>query len=186
MIDLSHYALLGNIAANLAESARETATTFGFHWSHFFAQIISFSIVAYLLHSRAYKPILKVLEERRQRIAESLTNVDRIKAELAETENARTNILSKANAQGNEMIAEARAAAAKVLENETQKAVSSAEQIIAKAREAAEADRDRMMLDLRREIGQLVAQTTAKVAGKSLSKADHQRLVEETNQQVAR
>ena len=50
--------------------------------------MISFIIVALLLEQFAYKPILGVLEERRQRIAEGLLNAEKIKQQLAEAEAA--------------------------------------------------------------------------------------------------
>lgn len=163
----------------------EISKQFGFHTAHFIAQIISFSIVAFLLHRFAYKPILQVLEERRQRIAEGLANADRIKAELAKTEAARQEVLQQANLQANKLIEEARAAAARVQEQETQKAIATAEQIIAKAREAAALDHARMLTELKREIGQLVVQTTGKVTGKVLTPEDQRRLAEETTRQLA-
>ncbi len=177
--------MLAGIVNDLADSARETGKAFGWHKELFFAQVVSFCIVAFLLHRFAYKPILKVLEERKQRIAESLANVERIKAELARTESARQEILNQANLHANRLIEEARAAAARVLETETQKSIAAAEQIIAKAREAAIADHARMMAELKREVGRLVVQTTAKVTGKILTVEDQQRLAEETNKQLA-
>jgi len=129
--------LLANIGTDLADTAKKTAETFGLDAPHFIAQVISFSIVTFLLYRFAYHPILAMLEERRQRIAESLSNADKIKAELARTEAARVEVLAQANAQANKFIEEARAAAARVQEQETQKAIASAEQIITKAREAS-------------------------------------------------
>ncbi len=127
----------------------------------------------------------KTLEDRRQRIAQSLSNAEKIKQELAKAEAARDEILQKAGVQANQLIEEARAAAARVQEQETQKAVAAAEQIIAKAREAAAADHARMLAELKSEIGQLVVRTTAQVAGKVLTDADQRRLVEEANKQLA-
>jgi len=75
----------------------DTARQFGVDWPHFLAQCISFSIVLFLLHRFAYKPILQILEERRQRIKEGLENAERIKAELAKTEAARQEALNQAN-----------------------------------------------------------------------------------------
>src|SRR6266404_5650747 len=72
----------------IIESARETGEKFGFNTSLFVSQVISFCIVAFLLHRFAYKPILKVLEERRHRIEEGLANAEKINAELAKTEAA--------------------------------------------------------------------------------------------------
>jgi F-type H+-transporting ATPase subunit b len=163
----------------------EISRTFGLDVPHFISQVISFAIVAFLLGRFAYKPILKVLEERRQRIAAGLANADKIKQELSQTESARQQILAQANTQANKLIEEARAAAAKVQETETQRAIAAAEQIIAKAREAAALDHQRMLQDLKKEIGQLVVRTTAQVAGKVLSMEDQKRLIDETNKQLA-
>src|SRR3954452_11851049 len=127
-------------AAGALDSARETLETFGWNPWLFLSQVISFVIVAIALRMFAYKPILKVLEERRQRIAEGLANAERIKQELAKAEAARQEILSKANTQANQLIEEARAAAAKVQESETQRAIKTAEDIIAKAHQAGAAE----------------------------------------------
>ena len=177
--------LFASVATDLADAANEIAVNFGWNLPHFIAQIISFCIVAFLLHRFAYKPILKVLEERRERIAQGLANAEKIKKELAETEAARREILEKAGAEANRMIEEARAAAARVQEQETQKAIKAAEDIIAKAREATVADRANMLVELKREIGKLVVETTMKVSGKVLTPADQNRLAEETNRELA-
>jgi len=177
--------ILASIGSDLADTARNTAETFGLDWPHFVAQVLSFSIVTFLLYRFAYKPILTILEERRQRIAESLANAEKIKAELAKTEAMQREALEKANAQAAKLIEEARAAAARVQEQETQKAIAAAEQIIAKAREATAQDHAKMMADLKREVGRLVVQTTATVTGKILTPEDQKRLAEETAKQVA-
>jgi F-type H+-transporting ATPase subunit b len=164
---------------------QEISDTFGLDKPHFISQVISFAIVAFLLHRFAYKPILKVLEERRQRIAESLANAEKIKQELAKAEAARQEILAKANTQANQLIEEARAAAAKVQESETQRAIKAAEDIIAKAQQAGAAERQRMKDELLKELGQLVVRTTAQVTGKILTMDDQRRLIDETNKQLA-
>lgn len=173
------------MAGDLVQTAKETAERFGVDWRHLVAQIISFCIVCFLLYRFAYKRILQVLEERRVRIAEGLANADKIKAELAKTEAARQEVMNQANAQANKLIEEARAAAARVQEQETQKAIATAEQIIAKAREAAAQDHERMLADLRREVGRLVVDTTSKVTGKVLTSDDQRRLADETSRQLA-
>jgi F-type H+-transporting ATPase subunit b len=169
----------------LASAITDITTRFGLDKEHFFSQVISFAIVTFLLYRFAYGPILKMLAERRQRIADSMANADKIKAELARTEASRQEILSKADAQANKLIEEARAAAARVQEQETQKAIAAAEQIVSKAREAAVQDHDRMLADLRREVGHLVVEATSKVTGKILTPEDQKRLADETSRQLA-
>ena len=163
----------------------QIARTFGVDWQHLIAQIISFSIVCFVLYRLAYRPVLAILERRRQQIAESLSNAENIKAELARTETRRQEKMAEVNAQATKMIEEARAAAKRVQEMETQKAIAAAEQILVKAREAAERDHDRMLAELKREVGRLVVQTTATVTGKVLTPADQQRLAEEAAKQLA-
>ena len=75
---------------------------------------------------------------------------------------------------------EARAAAVRVQQQETQKAIAAAEQIIAKSREAAQQDYARMLVELKREVGRLVVQTAAAVTGRILTNEDQRRLAEET------
>lgn len=174
-----------SIGGDLSDIATGTAEKFGLDWPHFIAQCISFGIVAFALYKFAYKPILNVLEERRQRIAESLANAERIKAELDHTQAARKKILDQTNDLANQMIEEARAAAARVREQEIQKAIAAAEQIIAKTREASAQDHARMLAELKREVGRLVVQTTATVTGKILTPDDQKRLAEETAKQLA-
>lgn len=176
--------VFASIGTDLADTARDTALRFGLDLPHFLAQVVSFLIVTGLLYRFAYKPILGVLEERRQRIAESLANAEKIKVELAKTEEARREVMNRANTEANRFIEEARAAAARVREQETQRAVATAEQIIAKAREAAAADHARMLIELKREVGRLVVQTTAAVTGKILTPEDQKRLAEETSRQL--
>jgi F-type H+-transporting ATPase subunit b len=177
--------LLGSIGSDLAKNANDTATTFGLDWPHFIAQCISFIIVAGLLAKFAYQPVLAMLAERRQRIADGLANAEKSKQELARTTTMQQEVLEKANAQANKLIEEARAAAARVQEQETQKAIAQAEQIMSKAREAAVLERQKMLIDLKREVVSLVVQTTSLVAGKVLTAEDQQRLAEETRRQLA-
>ena len=172
-------------AGNLLDLAKSTGEQFGFQTQLFVSQVISFAIVCFLLQRFAYKPILKVLEERRQKIAESLANAEKIKSELASAQTKAQEILTQAGAQGNKMIEEARASAAKVLEVESQRAIATANDIIAKARQASEAELVRMKAELRKEVGRLVVATSAKVTGNILTAEQQTRLAEDTNKQLA-
>ena len=104
----------GNIVTNIT-------TRFGVTKELFISQLIAFLVVAFLLKKFAYQPVLTMLEERRQRIAEGMENAEKIKVELANTEAARKKVMEDANATANKMIEEARAVAAQVQEKESQK-----------------------------------------------------------------
>ena len=163
----------------------ETLTTLGINWPKLLAQTVNFAIVLLVLWKFAYKPILAMLEVRRQKVKEGVENADKIKVQLAQTEQDRTKALQEAGAQAAKIIEEARAAAERELTKRTQEAVAAANQIMAKAREASEAELVRLKAELRKEVGRLVVDTTAKVTGKILTVDDQQRLAEETNKQLA-
>jgi len=133
----------------------------------------------------AYKPIFTILEARKVKIADGLANADKIKAELARTEADRQKVLAEASELANKLIADARAAASRVTELEAQKAIAVAEQIIAKAREAAAQERAATLAELKREVGRLVVQTTMTVTGKVLTGDDQSRLAAETQKQLS-
>jgi F-type H+-transporting ATPase subunit b len=176
-------ALLGD--AGGGNQIEQIARTFGVDWPQLIAQIISFCIVCALLNWFAYRPVLAMLKERRQKIAEGLANAEKIKADLGRSEAQRQEMLAQVNAQATKLIEEARAAAALVQEQETKKAMAAAEQIVVRAREAAERDHDRMLAELKREVGRLVVQTTTVVIGNILTPDDQQRLAAETAKIVA-
>jgi F-type H+-transporting ATPase subunit b len=163
----------------------QIARTFGVDWPHLIAQMISFSILCFLLQRFAYKPVLQMLGDRRQVIAQSLDNADKVKAELARTETQRQEVMVQANGQATQFIEEARAAADRLLKQETRKATASAEEIIVKARQAAAQDHARMLAELKQEVGRLVVETTSAVTGKILTQEDQRRLAEETEKQLA-
>ena len=159
--------------------------TLGIRWIELLAQTISFSLVLFVLWKLAYKPVFTMLETRREKIASGLANAEKIKAQLAQTEVDRHKALAEAGELANKIIADARAAASRVTEQETQKAIAAAEMIIAKAREASAQERAAMLVELKREVGRLVVQTTLTVTGKVLTADDQRRLAEETQKQIA-
>jgi len=157
----------------------------GVDWPKLVAQLVNFGIVMFVLWRFAYKPVLEMLENRRQTIAEGVDNADKIKSELAETQVKRDEVMAEANQKAEKLIADAKEAAQQVGEIESEKARKQAEEIIRKANEVTAADREKMMAELKAEIGRLVVDTTAKVSGKVLTSEDQQRLIDETNKELA-
>src|SRR5262249_1601879 len=158
----------------------QIARSFGVDWPHLGAQIVSFAIVCVVLYRFAYRPVLAMLDERRRQIAESLANAAKVKAELARTETQRREVLAEAKAEatagGGSPRGEARPAATLVHREERGRGVAAAGQIVWGAREQAAREHERMLADLKHEVGQLVVRTTAAVAGRVLTAEDQRRL----------
>lgn len=179
-------ALIFMAEASPGGQVQQIANTFGVDWPHLVAQVISFSIVCFLLHRFAYKPVLHILDQRRQQIAQDVADREKIKRELEQAEAERRRTILQAEGKATKVIEEAHAAAARLLEQEMQKAMSVAEQVIGKAREAALLERERMLGELKREIGTLVIDATAAITRKTLSAEDQRRMAEETITSLAR
>jgi len=165
---------------------QQIADRFGVDWPHLISQMVSFAIVCFLLQRFAYKPILGMLEQRRKQIADGIAEREQIRDELVHAEARRRAVMVKAAEEASEVIQEARAAAANVRKNETQKAIATAELIVVKAREAASQEHDRMLRDLKGELGGLVIQATSVASGKVLTEDDQRRIAEETLNEVSR
>jgi len=179
------HALALQVAAESSSQVSDIARTFGVNWPHLGAQIVSFGIMCAVLYALAYKPILRILEARRQQIAGGLANAAQIKSELDRIDASRVEILKNADAEGQRLIHEARDAAARIHAEAEQQAIAAAEQIVARARESSEREHARRLAELRREIGRLVVHTTASVTGKILTADDQRRLSEETARQLS-
>ena len=168
------------IAAAAEPGAFETLSkTFGLHGMFFVAQVVNFFLVIIVLKKFAFGPIQGILEQRRERIAAGEEKLKRIEKQLAESEATTAAAIAKANEDAQRLIAEAKVGAAAFSEQKSQEAIAQAQQILAKAEAAGNADRERISTELKREFGRLVTSTTSQVTGKVLTPEDQHRINEE-------
>src|ERR1700751_1439645 len=129
------------------------AEQFGVYWPNFIAQVILFAIVYLVLKRFAFKPVIAMLEERRRRIEEGQINAEKIKKQLAAAQAKYEEILAKANADAQRLIEEVRASGDRLAEQKRQEAISAAEQITLKTQEAMALERERIMAELKQDLG---------------------------------
>lgn len=166
-------------AAETTSKFGEITQRFGVYPILFFSQLISFLIVCFLLKKFAYGPVMEMLEQRQQRIADGESKLDEIEQKLADSEKTNAALIEKANADAKRLIEEAKDSSAKIAEQKAAEAVTTAQNIISKAEVAAKAERDTMAADLKKEFGRLVVATTTQVTGKTLTDEDQKRINEE-------
>jgi F-type H+-transporting ATPase subunit b len=167
------------------DALSKVAEQFGVSWANLIAQVLLFAIVYWVLKRFAFKPVIAMLEERRRRIEEGQLNAENIKKQLAAAQAKYEEILAKANAESQRLLEEVRASGDRLAEQKRQEAIAAAEQVTIKAQEAMALERDRVMAEMKRELGRLVVDTTTRVTGKVLTPEDHQRISEETAREVA-
>jgi len=142
-------------------------------------QIFNFTIVAVLLYAWAYKPILRALENRKNKIAQGLEDA-RIAAEArANAEQEAAKIIAEAQGKSSQVVREATERA----ELATRDVRAAAEADIAKMREAAlaeaQAERDRILSDLRSQVAALAISATQKLVGESLDEKRQHALIDD-------
>jgi F-type H+-transporting ATPase subunit b len=145
---------------------------FGISWPFFLAQVVNFSVVAFILWKFAFKPVLATLDERQKKIADGLKYAEEMKAKLDATQQESAALLKKASADASRLIDEARKTAKEYLDKQTQEATAKATDVLVKAQQAVELEHKKMLADARSEIARLVVVTTERVLAKKLSDAD--------------
>lgn len=157
----------------------EITKNFKVDWQLFLSQCASFLIVAFLLKKFAFGPIQNMLDQRRGRIIAGEEKLKQIEKQLAESEITTAAAIAKANEQATRLINEAKESSASFTAEKSQEAIAQAQQILAKAQAAAEAERAAIKAELKNEFGRLVAATTSQVTGKILTHEDQQRINED-------
>ena len=163
------------VLASLTDTAQGIVETFGIDWPMLIAQAINFLIVAFVIWKFAFKNILSTIKEREKQIADSLSNADKIKLELEETEKQQQETLQEASLEAKKTISIAQEQAKAFIEEQKEDARKQAEEIITKAKLAMEQERERVLREAREEIASLVVLTTSKVLSKDLSEEEKER-----------
>ena len=110
---------------------------FGVNGWFLFAQCVNFFVVILVLKRYAFGPIQKMLEQRRERIAEGEEKIKLIERQLAESEQTTAAAIAKASEEAARMINDAKLGAVAFSEQKAQEAIAQAQQILAKAEAAA-------------------------------------------------
>jgi F-type H+-transporting ATPase subunit b len=158
---------------------------FGLSWPFFLAQVLNFTIVAFVLWRFAFKPVLATLDERQKKIAAGLQYADEMKAKLEAIQQESVASAKKAQAEAAKVIDEARKEAKEFLDRQTQESSARAAEILAKAQQAIEIEKKKMLAEARAEISRLVVATTQRVLAKELSDAERSRYYEAAAREVA-
>lgn len=146
----------GNAVTRLAE-------TFGVQTELLVAQIINFCLVTYLLYRFAVKPTLKTVEARQKKIEEGLRFAEEIKTKQASAERERLEVLKKAQADAQTLLANTKAEGERYLAEQRKAAEAKVSQLTEQARHATEGERSTMLKEAKGEIVTLTVATTERL-----------------------
>jgi len=144
------------------------------------AQIVNFVILFGLLYLVAYKPIMRMLDERAGRVKDSMEQTEYIKEQAARAEEEAEKRIEAASKEGQEVVARAARTGEGVRQQAQQEARQDAEALIARARTEIQRERDDAVDKLRREFADLTILAAGKVIDRSLDKEAHRQLIDKT------
>jgi F-type H+-transporting ATPase subunit b len=155
-------------------------TDIGINLPVLIAQTVNFIVLLTLLKLFVYKPVLKMLDARRQRIEEGLGAAERGRESAVEAERESAAALEAARREGQNIVQGAQQAAQRIQEEGRVAAVQQQEAILERARAEIAQERDAAISELRREFADLTIAAAEKIIGQSLDRAAHQRLIEQS------
>ena len=142
------------------------------------AQIVNFVVLFGLLYLVAYKPIMRMLDERSRKIKESMEQTEFIKQQAEQAEEETKKRIEAAGKEGQELVARAARTGEEMRRQAQQEARQDAESLIGRARVEIQRERDEAIGELRKEFADLTIMAAEKVIERSLDKEAHRQLID--------
>lgn len=158
----------------------KAVSALGINLPQLIAQVLNFFILLVLLKLTLYKPIVKMMDERRQKIAEGLNAADTARAEAAA---AQVNIqaqLDIARKDGQDLIANAQNIAQRIQAEAREQSTRDRETALERVRSEIQLERDQAVAQLRGEFADVTVLAAERVIRQSLDRQAHQRVIDET------
>jgi len=151
----------------------------GFHLPSLVVYLVNFTILLGILYVVGYKPILRILDQRSQRIRESLDQAEHIQKESAERQSAMEGQLQESRREGQVLIEQARQAAEQYREEERERARQQANAFVESARTDIQRERDNAIEEVRSQFADLAITAAERVIRRSLDGDAHKELIDQ-------
>ncbi len=143
------------------------------------AQLVNFTILLVVLRLFAWGPLTKMLDERREKIRESLAAADEAKSQVAESGRQAQEQIEAARREGQQLIAQSQEIANRIQSDARTQAQTESEAALVRARSEIQLERDTAIAELRKEFADLTIAAAEKVISGSLDRNAHKRLIDE-------
>ena len=151
--------------------------TLGIHFPSLAIYLVNFLLVLLLLYLFAYKPILRLMDQRAERIRESLEAADTARQEAASSQEAIQEQVTEARREGQRIMDPAREASERFRTEEMDKARQEAEAFVERAKEDIARERDTALQEVRASFGDLAITAAERVIRSSLDRQAHEELI---------
>jgi len=163
----------------------EGLASLGISWPVLVAQVVNFVILFGLLYLVAYKPVMRMLDERSRRIKESMAQADSVEEQAATAKEAMKKQLEITGKESQDRIAKAVQIGENIKQKAREEAELEAEALVSRAREEIQHERDEAIGEVRKEFADLTVMVAGKVIDRSLDKKAHRQLIEKALEESA-
>jgi F-type H+-transporting ATPase subunit b len=146
--------------------------------------ILTFLLLVFVLAKFAWKPLLKMLQDREDMIRSSLEDAEKAKSELERLNEESEAIMAKARSEAQSILADGKAAAEKVKDGIIAKSKEQASKIREDAGNQIQVEKDKAISEIKEEVVNLTLSVAEKLIQKNLSDADNKSLIEESLKKV--
>lgn len=151
----------------------------GIQWSALIAQMVNFAILLFILSRFVYRPVLRVIDTRRDLIAKSMKNVEDIDRRKEVLDRERVTVLRKADEEAGALMERARTEA-ETMGGEIEKAARThAGQIVATGIEQMENERAAMVKEIQNKLAHAIVLSAEKILRREFSKEDQESFEDE-------
>ena len=157
----------------------ELFSKLGIEWHLILAQIINFAILLFILGRFAYRPLMKILKERQERIKLDEEKSVELSKEIAVARQRGEEILAAARVEGDKIIKQAEASGKNLAERIIAEAKTEVERQIALGRKTLSDERARLSSEIKKDIGEVVTLAVEKAVGDLTDKHMEAKLVDE-------
>lgn len=152
----------------------------GLNGKLFLAQLINFSIVLLVVWRWVYRPLLKAMDARSEKIDEGLKNADEAKRLIADAGEERAKVLREAKAEARHLLEAVQEEANAERAKRSKELQAELDKQLEEARHRLAQDKEGIMAAIRSEAATLVARATERVTGEVLKGEDHRALIEQS------
>jgi F-type H+-transporting ATPase subunit b len=139
--------------------------------------IVAFAITLWVLNRYAFGPVQKLIDDRRDRIRQSIEEADRAREEARNLLEEHRKLVGRAKSEAEEILAEARRVADAQRERVRDETEADRQRRLEETKRQIEAETQRALEQIRAEVAELALVATSKVAGKVLDREDHRKLI---------
>ena len=148
--------------------------------------ILTFLVLLRVLAKFAWKPLLKMLEDRENLIRSSLDDAEKAQMELARLNSEGEDIINKARSEAQTILAEGKAAASKLKDETLNEAKDQAKSILSDAEKRIRIEKDKAIAEIKSEVVDLSLSVATKLIKKNISREDNQALIDDSLENVTK